>query len=72
MHDYLGKKGIRTSIQYPVPVHQQPHYSDTEKIRPLPVTEKLAKEVLSLPMYPELSLGEGKTVIGTIKEFYNG
>jgi len=72
LQDHLGKKGIRTSIQYPVPVHQQPHYAGTAKYKPMPVTEKLAKEVLSLPMYPELSLGEGETVNDTIKEFYYG
>ena len=71
LQDFLGENGIGTSIQYPVPIHQQPYYMDSATNRPLPVTEKLAKEILSLPMYPELSLEEIKTVISSIKEFYH-
>lgn len=51
--EYLAKYGIMTSIHYPVPVHQQPAYRRLNRGR-LPETEKAAREVLSLPMYPEL------------------
>lgn len=72
LQDYLEEKGISTSIQYPVPIHLQGYYMSLAKNISLRVTEKLAKEILSLPMYPELSLEESKTVINAIKAFYHG
>ena len=72
LQDYLGESGISTSIQYPVPIHKQAYYMSLPKNRSLPVTEKLAEEILSLPMYPELSLEEIKTVINLVKSFYYG
>jgi len=70
LQDYLKENGICTSIHYPVPINRQPHYKDSSKNRFLEVTEKVAGEILSLPVYPELSLKESKIVINTIKEFY--
>lgn len=52
----LADVGIGTAIHYPVPVHLQPayrHYTDAS-IK-LPVTEEIASEILSLPMFPELT-----------------
>lgn len=72
LQDYLWGKGISTSVQYPVPIHEQAYYKSLEQNRSLPVTEKLAKEIVSLPMYPELSLEEMRTVINSIKTFYHG
>jgi len=53
----LKDKGISTNIHYPVPVHCQPAYSGRLGMDPrgLNCTEKIATEILSLPMYPELS-----------------
>ena len=52
----LGEKGIQTGIHYPVPVHLQPAYADSAYPRgSLPHAEKAADEVLSLPMYPEMT-----------------
>jgi dTDP-4-amino-4,6-dideoxygalactose transaminase len=70
LSEFLNKNDIRPLIHYPVPVHLQPAYkgriagSDT-----LPQTEWAAREVLSLPMYPELSEQDVRTVIKTIFEF---
>jgi dTDP-4-amino-4,6-dideoxygalactose transaminase len=50
----LEDGGIGTSILYPVPVHLQPAYAD-DPPRQLPVTEQFARELLCLPMYPELT-----------------
>ena len=72
LQDFLGENGVRTSIQYPVPIHEQVYYMSLGRNRSLPVTEKLAKEIVSLPMYAELSLGEVKTVINSVKSFYDG
>src|SRR5262245_20171550 len=51
----LLESGIETGIHYPVPIHQQPAYRDLgHSPGSFPVSEKLAGEILSLPMYPEL------------------
>lgn len=61
----LAKKGILTGVHYPVPGHCHYGYYNRCKIPPsgLPVTERLAKKVLSLPMYPEMTLKEVTRVI---------
>ncbi|HEU4765953.1 MAG TPA: DegT/DnrJ/EryC1/StrS family aminotransferase [Pyrinomonadaceae bacterium] len=51
----LKEEGIATGIHYPVPLHQQPAYEDRAASYSLPATERAAQEVLSLPMYPELT-----------------
>ena len=51
---YLTAQGIGTIIHYPVPIHQQPAYAKFA-IGDLPETERAAREVLSLPLYPEIS-----------------
>lgn len=52
----LKKKDIYTAIHYPIPVHLQAAYHDlSENNGGLPKAEKCAKELLSLPMFPELS-----------------
>lgn len=66
---YLQLKGISTGIHYPVPIHLQKAYSHLGgKIGDFPVTEMLAGEILSLPMYPELSVEQIKYISKTIKE----
>lgn len=52
---FLKERGIGTLIHYPLPVHLQPAYHDLGcRAGDLPVTEAVAKEVLSLPLYPEM------------------
>jgi dTDP-4-amino-4,6-dideoxygalactose transaminase len=51
----LAAEGIHTGVHYPVPVHMQPAWADLGyEAGSLPVSEAAAREVLSLPMYPEL------------------
>jgi dTDP-4-amino-4,6-dideoxygalactose transaminase len=52
----LGHDGIATAIHYPIPVHRQPAYAGKLPHQPLPRTEAVADEVLSLPMFPQLAL----------------
>jgi len=53
-------------------VHLQPAYKDNKIIsKDMSVTNKIAKKVISLPIYPELSFKDVKRVINTIKKFYN-
>ena len=51
----LQEKGIQTGIHYPVPVHLQPAYAELVHTLALPQSEKAAAEVLSLPLFPELT-----------------
>jgi dTDP-4-amino-4,6-dideoxygalactose transaminase len=51
---HLAERGVVTDVHYPLPAHQQAPYREFAT-GPLPTTERLAREVLSLPLYPELS-----------------
>jgi len=59
---------IGAAVHYPVPVHMQPAYSSSHSTR-LGETEKAAKEIISLPMYPELSKADLDTITEAIREF---
>ena len=65
----LEQQGISTVIHYPIPPHQQACYPDYES-RTLPVAEKLAMEVLSLPMSPDLREDEIERVCRALEGFY--
>jgi dTDP-4-amino-4,6-dideoxygalactose transaminase len=68
---FLREKGIETLIHYPVPTHLQKAYRESGYRRgDLPITEKYAQEVLSLPFYPELTSEEGREVQEQIKNFF--
>jgi dTDP-4-amino-4,6-dideoxygalactose transaminase len=65
----LQARGIQTGIHYPVPVHLQQAYADLGYGKDaFPHSEKAAKEVLSLPMYAELSDEQIVTVSAAVKE----
>jgi dTDP-4-amino-4,6-dideoxygalactose transaminase len=73
MRDYLSaflkEREIGTAIQYPTPIHLQQAYQQLAPAGSLPVAEKLAREILSLPLYPELPLADVQTVAEAIREF---
>jgi dTDP-4-amino-4,6-dideoxygalactose transaminase len=55
VREQLATKGVPAMIYYPIPLHQQKAYQDPRyKAGDFPVAEKLAREVLSLPMHTEL------------------
>lgn len=67
---HLKASGIETLIHYPVPVHLQKAYSDLGYgPGSLPATERAARCVLSLPLYPELTEEEVETVAMAIQRF---
>jgi dTDP-4-amino-4,6-dideoxygalactose transaminase len=69
----LEEKGIGTLVHYPVPIHLQEAYQELGYRRgDLPVTEKCAREVLSLPFFPELTEQEMEEVQGQIKKYFEG
>jgi dTDP-4-amino-4,6-dideoxygalactose transaminase len=70
LREHLGSRGIVTGIHYPIPLHLQPAYGYLEiRKGTYPVTEQVATEILSLPMYPELSREGVEIVAGEIKGF---
>ncbi|MFN4111803.1 MAG: DegT/DnrJ/EryC1/StrS family aminotransferase, partial [Ignavibacteria bacterium] len=56
---------------YPVPLHLQPAFRGYAEEGTLPESEKAAKEVLSLPMHPDLLVEEIEYIANSIKEFYS-
>lgn len=62
----LTAQGIASAIYYPVPLHQQEVFAADCAGVSLPVTEQVAKEVLSLPMYPELKEEQIDTICRTL------
>lgn len=69
----LNELGIQTGIHYPIPVHLQPAYSDLGyKSGDFPHSELAAREVLSLPMYAELTSTQVRTVAETLQSLLQG
>lgn len=67
---HLQERGIATVIHYPIPLHmQKAHESLGYKLGDFPLTEEYAKQILSLPMYPELSDEQAEYVAAAIYEF---
>jgi dTDP-4-amino-4,6-dideoxygalactose transaminase len=67
--DQLKRNDIYPGVHYPEPVHLQPAYKGRVRTaRSMKVTEKLSREVLSLPMYPELSFEMVERVTNVLKE----
>ncbi|MEA3254687.1 MAG: DegT/DnrJ/EryC1/StrS family aminotransferase [Candidatus Altiarchaeota archaeon] len=62
----LTEKGIGSGIHYPVPVHKQPLYRDLGYAVNLPVSEGLAREVLSLPIHPSVTKEDLDYIADTI------
>ncbi|HVT98160.1 MAG TPA: DegT/DnrJ/EryC1/StrS family aminotransferase, partial [Acidobacteriaceae bacterium] len=67
---HLKEAGIGTGIHYPVPLHQQKAYASMGyKAEDLPVATQLAKEILSLPMFPQLTAEQQRRVAHEIENF---
>jgi dTDP-4-amino-4,6-dideoxygalactose transaminase len=70
---YLGEKGIGTGVYYPVPLHLQECFASLGgEEGDLPVAEALAREVVSLPIFPEVGLDAIDVVAEEIRAFYAG
>lgn len=67
---YLKEHGIGTAIHYPKPVHLQPFYAkNADRHGEFPVAERACNEILSLPMYPEMTEDQVMQVAKVITEF---
>lgn len=71
LQNYLREHGISTLIHYPVPIHLQEAYRELGyKKGDMPLSEQYAGELLSLPLFPELTDDEINYVSDTIKDFF--
>ena len=69
LQERLRQAGVNTIIYYPIPIHRQPAYAELGYAPgSLPVTERLCAEVLSLPIFPELSEEQQERVIAVLRE----
>src|SRR5258708_39016037 len=67
---HLAEAGIATGIHYPIPLHQQKAYEQLgHKTGDFPVTERVAREIVSLPMFPQLLATQQDEVAAAVKEF---
>jgi dTDP-4-amino-4,6-dideoxygalactose transaminase len=70
LQTHLAGQGIGTAIHYPIPLHLQNAYRDLGyRSGDFPVSEKLASEILSLPMYPNLKLDQQERIAESISKF---
>ncbi|AHG91107.1 DegT/DnrJ/EryC1/StrS aminotransferase [Gemmatirosa kalamazoonensis] len=68
---HLKERGIGTSIYYPLPLHQQPCFAYLGyQAGACPEAERAASEVISLPIYPELTRDQLEEVASTVRAFY--
>jgi dTDP-4-amino-4,6-dideoxygalactose transaminase len=71
LQTHLAERGIETGIHYPVPLHRQEawtrYYGDTLRF---PRAERLAEEVLSLPVFPDLTDAEVDEIVAAVGDFF--
>ena len=65
---YLENLGVKTLIHYPIPPHKQKAFSEWNHIS-LPITEKIHNEVLSIPLYPLLSIKNREYIVDAINSY---
>jgi dTDP-4-amino-4,6-dideoxygalactose transaminase len=69
--DFLREQGILAGVHYQLPVHLHPAYkSKKNKSKEMQVTEKIINKIVSLPIYPELSYDDAKSIVSSVQNFY--
>ena len=69
---FLKKGGIIAGVHYSLPVHMHPAYNDRViKSEDMVVTENIVNQIISLPIYPELSKSDVNKIVNRINQFYN-
>jgi len=67
---FLKEQNIGTGIHYPIPLHLQKAYQHLGyAVGTFPICEKVAREIISLPMFPQLKTDEQKRVVATVADF---
>ena len=66
---YLKKRGIEASVHFDPPVHEHPAYL-TSNNRRLSVTEQVARSIITLPMFPQLTQQQLDQMVSSIKDYF--
>ncbi len=69
MKDFLAENGVPSMIYYPIPLHEQKAFADSDSDREFPVTEQLCKTVISLPIHTEMEAEQQDYIIEKVKEY---
>ena len=70
MLKHLKQNKIFCNVSYPFPIHLMKGYKNLNyKKGDLPITEKISKEIISIPMYPYLNSQKLKKIVKTLNEF---
>jgi dTDP-4-amino-4,6-dideoxygalactose transaminase len=64
----LADQGIATGVHYPLPLHRQPAFARSTGARRLPITEQIAGQILSLPIFPELEKSTVERIADAIRD----
>jgi dTDP-4-amino-4,6-dideoxygalactose transaminase len=71
LQHFLHEQGIQSGIHYPIAIHRQPAYAElASSIDRLPITEKYQHEILSLPMFPEITQAQVDRVCAAVRAFH--
>jgi len=68
LQQYLSDNGVQTMIHYPIPPHKQECYREWSNLK-LPITERIHREELSIPLNPALSKDEVETIVSLLNKF---
>ncbi|MBZ0272889.1 DegT/DnrJ/EryC1/StrS family aminotransferase [bacterium] len=69
--EHLRTHAIGTQVHYPIPIHRQPAFAELGyRYGAFPVAERLSREILSLPLFPEMTDGEIERVIAGVRSFF--
>ncbi len=67
---FLDERGIATGVHYPIPIHRTGAYADLGHGEgSLPVTERLAEQIITLPLFPSMTPQEIERVVSAVKDF---
>lgn len=69
--EYLKDQGIQTLIHYPIPVHAQTDFQSRKKGHSFPAASAFASEIVSLPLYPELSDADAAQICRAVNAFFS-
>ncbi len=64
----LREEGVGTLVHYPIPLHRQPAFAPFAEGLALPNVERAASEILSLPLYPELTDEQASAVVAAVRK----
>ena len=68
LRSYLKKRNIETMIHYPIPPHKQKAFQELNN-KNFRITEKITKEILSLPIFPTLRKSQYRYIVNTLNNF---